>query len=409
MKKNIFLFFACICTTILVAQTSKFNAPVVDDTYVFEEKEGIVAVEAEYFYKQSKPEIREWFRTSKNENPSVGRDDDAQHCYGASNNAYIEILPDERVTHADELRANDNFSNVPGKMAIVHYKVKINSPGRYYVWVRAFSSGGEDNGIHVGIDGEWPAHGKRMQWCKGRNRWTWESKQRTKKVHCGVAKEIYLDIDKAGVHDVQFSMREDGFEFDKFILTKDENYSPSKLGPEMVSLGKLPKPFPVVAKPLPKEPYFVSLVKSSSKNKAIGAHDFLTEKTNFYKNGVNWLAVNPKKHKEATASTHFKFVSGVYDVVFVGVGEANGQSVFTVKINGKNIGSCKLPSTKKIVAQGVPFNALWENIKLKKGDVISVTGQAVSAGHKYSKARWAGIIFTPLGKGKEVKNREVSK
>jgi len=65
-----------------------------------------------------------------------------------------------------------------------------------------------------------------MQWCDGKNAWTWASKQRTEKEHCGVPKEIYLDIEKAGIHDIQFSMREDGFEMDKFILTKDIDYVP---------------------------------------------------------------------------------------------------------------------------------------------------------------------------------------
>lgn len=232
------------------AQTTLLNKPVVDDQVVFEEKEGIVAVEAEYYYKQSKFEIRQWYRTSKNETPKVGRDDDNPHCYGASNNAYLEILPDERVTHSDKLKKGINFTNEPGIMAIVHYKVKINTPGRYYVWVRALSTGGEDNGIHVGLNDQWPPHGQRMQWCEGKGNWTWASKQRTKEVHCGVTKEIYLDIEKAGVHDIQFSMREDGFEFDKFILTTDANYVPIAEGLEvLLSQGVLPSTFPKVEYP----------------------------------------------------------------------------------------------------------------------------------------------------------------
>ncbi len=81
------------------------------------------------------------------EGAQVGRDEDGSHCKDAGNNAYLEILPDTRVTHGDKLITGENFSNVAGQMGILHYRVKINKPGRYYVWVRAYSCGTEDNGL----------------------------------------------------------------------------------------------------------------------------------------------------------------------------------------------------------------------------------------------------------------------
>ena len=65
-------------------------------------------------------------------------------------------MPDTRVTHDDELVKGENFSDVPGVIATVYYRVKFNTPGRYYVWVRAMSTGSEDNGLHVGLNNEWP-------------------------------------------------------------------------------------------------------------------------------------------------------------------------------------------------------------------------------------------------------------
>ena len=85
--------------------------------------------------------------------------------------------------------------------------------------VRTFSTGTEDNGIHIGIDGYWPESGQRMQWCEGKSQWTWESKQRTDSIHCGEPMKIFLEIIKPGLHTIQFSMRENGFTFDKFVLT----------------------------------------------------------------------------------------------------------------------------------------------------------------------------------------------
>ncbi len=193
--------------------------PCTDKT--FEEKNGVAAIEAEDFVTQSKTDVREWFIIDNNGNGSTPKPDpDSGHQGSASGGKYIELLPDTRVTHGDPLTPGVNFSNEPGVAAVLDYKVKFNSPGKYYVWVRAYSTGSEDNGIHVGIDGTWPASGKKMQWCSGKNAWTWESKQRTNEDHCGVAEQIFVDVPTAGVHTISFSMREDGFEMDKFILSK---------------------------------------------------------------------------------------------------------------------------------------------------------------------------------------------
>ena len=391
----VLILLLCIFSTIASAQLKGLDNPIIDASVIFEENNGLVAVEAEHFYKQSKTKVRQWYRTSKNELPNVGRDEDGQHSIGASNKLYIEILPDTRVTHSDTLIRDENFTNEAGKMGVVHYKVKINAPGRYYVWVRAFSSGSEDNGLHVGLNNTWPEHGKRMQWCDGKNQWTWESKQRTKEVHCGIAKEIYLDIEEAGIHDIQFSMREDGFEFDKFILTTDSNFIPENAGPKVkLAQGKLPE--------LALKSYFNNISKALPENKIIASQEFPVEGNNFYKNGKNWLAINPKEHKNANTSTTFNFESGQYDVIFVGVGENDGSSTFSVFINNNELGSYAPPLAKTMWEEGKEFNAFWENIKVNKGDTITVKAKIGTDGKEFTRGRWAGIVFTPVGKGKQV-------
>lgn len=170
-----------------------------------------IEVEAESFVSQSKSELRKW----------VLQDDNT-----ASGGRYIQILPDTRVTHDDKLIRGENFTNDPGTVAIVSYDAEIPKAGRYYVWSRALSTGSEDNGVHVGIDGTWPLTGARLQWCDGKKKWWYESKQRTKEEHCGVPYLIYLDIPTAGKHQIQFSMREDGFRMDKFLLTTNKDFKP---------------------------------------------------------------------------------------------------------------------------------------------------------------------------------------
>lgn len=208
--KLLFLVFTIGIITSLEAQVP-----------LFEERDGIVAVEAEHFVGQSLDKVRKWYVQDALNPAGPTPDIDPSHVGTASGGAYLEILPDTRTNHDEKLIVGENFSNTAGELALLHYLVYFNTPGKYYVWVRAYSTGTEDNGIHVGLDGEWPASGQRMQWCEGKRQWTWESKQRTQEVHCGVAEQIYLEVPTAGWHEITFSMREDGFEFDKFLLTKE--------------------------------------------------------------------------------------------------------------------------------------------------------------------------------------------
>lgn len=226
---NYLFFFLCLGTTALGAQEA---------LPAFEERNGLLAVEAEDFHAQTLHETRSWQLVhakgpERNVDPERNlADPDEPHVAKASGRAYLELLPDTRTTHDDPLIRGTNFTNTPGEMAVLTYRVYINSPGKYYVWVRAYSTGTEDNGLHVGLDGSWPESGQRMQWCEGKHQWTWASKQRTQEEHCGLPELIYLTIEEAGYHDIHFSMREDGFEFDKWVL--NQRYE--------MPTGKGPKP-----------------------------------------------------------------------------------------------------------------------------------------------------------------------
>ena len=199
------------------------------------ERNGVAAVEAENFVKQTKTSKRQWYFQDGTKN-TPKPDPDPSHHGSASGGGYLEILPDTRVTHGDPLVNGESFSNTPGVVAIIDYRVRFSSPGKYFVWVRTYSTGSEDNGIHVGLNGSWPASGQRMQWCAGKNQWTWESKQRTGANHCGEPQLIFLNIPSAGVHTISFSMREDGFEFDKFVLSKAYT-KPTGNGPAQILEG----------------------------------------------------------------------------------------------------------------------------------------------------------------------------
>jgi hypothetical protein len=189
---------------------------------IFSEKQGAVAVEAEHHVRQRADRLRSWHTRHVSDRPDLA---------GASGDTWLHLLPDTRITHDDPLIHGENFSGEPGSMAILDYRIHFENPGRYYVWVRAWSEGTEDNGLHVGIDGTWPESGARMQWCEGKGAWTWASRQRTERQHCGEERLIFLDVQEPGIHTISFSMREDGFQFDKFALSQIYE-APSGKGPD---------------------------------------------------------------------------------------------------------------------------------------------------------------------------------
>lgn len=211
---------------------------------VFEETKGLLVVEAEHYDRQSSDEIRRWYLMIEDKNPDVKPDHDENHYEAASCKAYLEVLPDTRKNHSEELIHQVNFTEDPGRIAVLYYPVWINNPGRYYVWVRTCPTGTEDNGLHVGLDGKWPVTGYRMQWVSHNKEWHWDSKQRTQEVHTGEKYRIYLDIDTPGLHAVMFSMCEDGFEMDKWLISLDKDFlvhGDKGMGPDESPLRSIEK------------------------------------------------------------------------------------------------------------------------------------------------------------------------
>ena len=412
LRKKLFVIFllptliACLPRS-GVCQAIVGTEPTIDSNVVFAEKQGLVAVEAEHFFKQTKNDVRAFYLTTAKRTPKIQPDGDPNHVGGASGGAYLEILPDTRRTHGDKLIRGTNFSPSAGEMAILHYRVNFQTPGRYYVWVRAYSTGSEDNGLHVGIDGTWPESGQRLQWCEGKNTWRWESKQRTEKQHCGEAHKIYLDIEKPGQHTIQFSMREDGFEFDKWLMTTDRNFvrpSPNQdngVGPSaVVQAGSPPPTYAFVTAPKPP-----AETRNADKTPTpaptslfMTAEMFNNGKTkNYYVDGGGrWLALNPDEYKTGMASRTFPYPTGVYNVSLHAVGENDGSSTYQVKVDDEHIGDFKCPLSTKMFEEGNSFKATWPNVAITEGAIITVASQIGSRdGQEFSRARWARVAFEP--------------
>lgn len=175
-----------------------------------------VRIEAENFSAKSDG----WTLTDDNNIPDIQPDPDPPHNSTASGRANMELLPDLRVNHSDDIINGVNFWGNPGPGPYLEYRFNVPEAGRYLVYTKAYSTGTEDNGLHVGINNTTPASGARIQLCSKQG-WFWTSGQRTNENHCGVAKSIYVDVVTAGTNLIKFYAREDGFEIDQFMLLKE--------------------------------------------------------------------------------------------------------------------------------------------------------------------------------------------
>ncbi|MGJ8681079.1 hypothetical protein [Paraglaciecola sp.] len=364
----------------------------------YKEQNGLVVIEAENFSSQVLSDTRRWLvfdQTGNISDDGLFADPDTPHAEGASGNSYIEILPDNRTNHDEELITGENFMPTAGKMAVLTYPVFFTQPGRYYIWGRAFSTGPEDNGFHFGLDGEWQESSQRLQLCKGKHEWTWSSQQRRPANHCGTPKTLWIDVETAGQHTLMMSMREDGAELDKIILSKDEGFTPEGLGPDE-TLYQLPK-----------------LVEKKTYKNINNYAYILNSKDDFeYENGTSdvyyfdkWrgvLGINAGKpelrNKFISASyTHKKPKPQSFNMKLVTLTELDGESEYKVLLNGKVIGEFKNPETNVDYAEAEFDLGL---VELKNGDKLTIQSNAVTNGKipegditAFARGRWRGVVL----------------
>ncbi len=146
---------------------------------------------------------------------------------GASGGGYLEGLPDTKVTAEDPTMEGESIYDMAGSGPTLTYKIFFTTPGTYHVHVRGYAGGNEDNSIHVGVDGVFGDSGYRLQWCDADfGSWSWSNTR-----DCAMSAPATLEISSAGMHDIALSMREDGAEVDKILLTTDAGYTPQGEGP----------------------------------------------------------------------------------------------------------------------------------------------------------------------------------
>ncbi|MGJ8691829.1 MAG: hypothetical protein ACSHW0_05060 [Thalassotalea sp.] len=377
-------------TLLLTAVT--FNV-LANTSYI--EKNGIVMLEAEDFAAQHLDLKRRWFAFSKDTAQHHYADNDVKHFQGASQGAYIELLPDTRTNHSEELIQGENFTNQPGVSALLSYPIYFNTPGRYFVWVRAYSTGTEDNGVHIGLNSTWPESGQRLQLCENKHQWTWSSAQRVEDNHCGAPQTITINIPTAGVHNFMVSMREDGFEMDKILLTTDAEYLPKEID---IPATKY------LSQALPSKQRLHNIFQYKKTLHATADFNIIdTGAIPFYQHEVEQaLAINAaqESYRNKYAYAEYKVAetdAGVHQITLVTLSEIDGESHYKVLLNDKVIASFQNPET------GTDYQESYfkiDDVTLKHNDVIKVAAMAVTngkipedGGTAYARGRWRALVI----------------
>jgi len=140
---------------------------------------------------------------------------------GFSGTGYMQPLPDAGV----------NLGSGPGFITNgprLDFSVNLTQIGTNYLWVRGGEprAAGDGDSVHAGIDGTAPASTIQITGAPTftTTGWNWVGN-----INGDI--RAFIVVTNAGPHTINFWMREDGFYFDKFILTTDRAFAPIGVGP----------------------------------------------------------------------------------------------------------------------------------------------------------------------------------
>ena len=128
-----------------------------------------------------------------------------------------------KALHVPDAGVNLSTVNIH-KNPRLDYQVNFVKKGTYYVWVRGKAANGRNDSIHIGLNNKHFESSDKISkyWPYGELHWA------NKTMDGPVAT---VEVTSAGIHTVNAWQREDGFIFDKLILTLDPTYTPEAYGP----------------------------------------------------------------------------------------------------------------------------------------------------------------------------------
>ena len=158
----------------------------------------IIAMEAEHFHTRQARSGHNWDSITESHNSAGGS---------------LRVQPNSGAL------INEDYVNTSPHLG---YRVNVRTPGRYYVWIRAKAASGNDDSLHVGLNGVAAPNGFRVS--NFESYWSWSS------TLMGSGERAFVDIGSAGEHVFDVWMREDGIIIDKILLTSSDQFEPEGQG-----------------------------------------------------------------------------------------------------------------------------------------------------------------------------------
>lgn len=191
-----------LLTWLGVASVAAATAGASDASAIHLECEGVLVIEAECYSGRSDSTYARYAHVHSWQ---------VKESVLAGGGRYMEVVPDERGEDGEGPPSPRDTSG-----AAMTYRVRITQAGTYFVFVRGMCQGGESNGVHVGINGVLEGRGpgaSNMSGFRPREQWQWESGRKE-----GFEAPARLVL-SAGDHVLNIWSRDDGFKFDRIVLT----------------------------------------------------------------------------------------------------------------------------------------------------------------------------------------------
>ena len=174
--------------------------------------DGIVSLEAEHY--------------THNESPRTGHSWELQTDGAASGGEAMQALPNTQTTGSPYEPGNPRLD----------FNVDFVKTGTHYIWTRGMAptvpATGNNDSVHAGLDTNMVATSDNITGFGASYGWSRDTMD-------GVD-DAAFDVTPAGQHVVNYWMREDGFVFDKVVLTTSGTYTPTGNGPAESPI--VPKP-----------------------------------------------------------------------------------------------------------------------------------------------------------------------
>ncbi|MGH1486171.1 MAG: InlB B-repeat-containing protein [Cellvibrionaceae bacterium] len=131
----------------------------------------------------------------------------------ASDGQYLIVSSEERVYGLDDLEQSPRLD----------YNVNFTETGTYYLWVLGNGASAQDDSIHIGLNGEVSNTSDDVSGFFPYNVNNWSQLSIDNSI-------LQFNVIETGVQTLNVWAREDGFLFDKIVLTQDASYDPRDVG-----------------------------------------------------------------------------------------------------------------------------------------------------------------------------------